>query len=134
MKKLIILISLSITLFGQFWSSYDSFAEYMHYETDYKTALTKAKKEDKPLFIVLVGEGCPFCHKLIDTILTKDYVREYINKKYIKLMLNDKDGDKIPAQLKRPFTPVTFIIDPFSEQIIDEVDGWMDEEHYLWHI
>lgn len=134
MKKLLILALLTFGLQAQFWSSYEAFAEYMKYETDYNKALKKAQKENKNLFVVLVSEGCPFCHKLIDTILTKDYVREYINKKYIRVLLNDKDGDKIPNNLKRPFTPVTFIIDPFSEQIIDEVDGWMDEEHYLWHI
>ena len=96
-------------------------------------ALAKAKKEHKPLFMVVVTNGCPFCEKLMDRILTKDYVREYIGKKYVTLIMN-KERQKVPKKYLRPFEPVTYIIDPESEQIIDEIDGYMEEEHYLWHL
>lgn len=116
------------------WDSYDQFAEYMGYERDYNKAIAIAKEKNKDLFVIEVSEGCPFCHRLVDKILTKESVREYINKKYIKLIIN-KDTDKnIPKKLLRPFSPVTFIIDAQSSQIIDEVDGWMEEDNYLWHI
>jgi len=106
----------------------------MGYERDYNKAIAIAKQKKKDLFVIEVSEGCPFCHHLVDTILTKDSVRDYINKKYVKLLINHDKDKNIPKNLLRPFSPVTFIIDAQSGQIIDEVDGWMEEENYLWHI
>ena len=133
MRSLVLLLTLFASLHARFWDDYNQFAKYMHYERNYDQALTLAKKEHKDLFVILVSDGCPFCHRLIDTILTKDGVRDYIDKKYVKLLIN-RDADKnYPKKLYRPFTPVTYIIDAQTEQIMDEIDGWMDEEHYLWH-
>ncbi len=120
-------------LYCSFWDDSKTFARYMHYETNYQKALAKAKREQKLLFVVVVTDGCPFCEKLMDRILTKDYVREYIDNKYVKLILN-KERQKVPKELYRPFEPVTYIIDPQTREIIDEIDGYMEEEHYLWHL
>ncbi len=133
LRSIIMILACSFALHAAFWDDYKIFAKYMHYETDYYKALSKAKKVNKPLFMVVVTSGCPFCEKLMDRILTKDYVREYIGKKYVTLIMN-KEEQKVPKKYLRPFEPVTYIIDPQSEQIIDELDGYMEEEHYLWHL
>ena len=133
MRKIVLILLCAFSLQAYFWDDYKMFAKYMHYETDYDKALLRAKKENKPLFMVVVTNGCPFCEKLMDRILTKDYVRKYIAKKYVTLIMN-KEQQKVPKKYLRPFEPVTYIIDPQSEQIIDEIDGYMEEEHYLWHL
>lgn len=116
------------------WDDYDEFAQYVGYERDYHKAIEIAKKEKKDLYVIEVSEGCPFCHRLVNEILIKKGVREYIEKKYVKLLIN-RDLDKnFPKNLRRPFTPVTYIIDAQTGQIIDEIDGWMEEENYLWHL
>jgi len=134
-KRLLLLILLMVSSLQAFtWDDYDQFAEYMGYEREYDKAIAMAKKENKDLFVVEVSEGCPFCHRLVDTILIKDSVRDYINKKYVKLLINQDTDKNVPKNLKRPFSPVTFIIDAQSGQIIDEIDGWMEEDNYLWHL
>ena len=133
MKKLFLLFAISVSLHAYFWDDYKVFAKYMGYETNYEKALAKAKKAHKPLFMVVITDGCPFCEKLMDNILTKDYVREYIAKKYITLIMN-KEEQKVPQKFIRPFQPVTYIVDPKTQRIIDEIDGYMEEEHYLWHL
>ncbi len=133
LRNIMIILLYTLSLHAAFWDDYKMFAKYMHYETNYDTALAKAKKEHKPLFMVVVTDGCPFCEKLMDRILTKDYVREYISKKYVTLIMN-KEKQKVPKKYIRPFEPVTYIIDPQSEQIIDELDGYMEERYYLWHL
>ncbi len=134
MVRVLIAIALTIlSLQAAFWDDYEIFAKYMHYETNYEKALARAQKENKPLFMVVVTDGCPFCEKLMDRILTKDYVREFIAKKYVPLIMN-KERQRVPKKFLRPFEPVTYIVDPASEQIVDEIDGYMEEEHYLWHL
>ena len=124
---------MTFSLHAAFWDDYEIFAKYMHYETNYGKALARAQKENKPLFMVVVTDGCPFCEKLMDRILTKDYVREFIAHKYVPLIMN-KERQHVPKKFLRPFEPVTYIIDPASGQIVDEIDGYMEEEHYLWHL
>ena len=133
MRKILLFLMITVSLQAYFWDDYKMFAKYMKYETSYQKALTKAKEANKPLFMVVVSEGCPFCIRLMDNILTKDYVREYISSKYVTLIMN-KDEQKIPQKYLRPFEPVTYIIDPQTEHIIDEIDGYMEEEYYLWHL
>ena len=133
LRNIMIILLCTLSLQAAFWDDYKMFAKYMHYETDYNKALAKAKKLHKPLFMVVVTDGCPFCEKLMDRILTKDYVRKYISKKYVTLIMN-KEEQKVPKKYIRPFEPVTYIIDPDSEQIIDELDGYMEERYYLWHL
>lgn len=133
-KKLLLLPLLSITLYANYWDDYNLFAQYMGYERDYNKAINIAKKEHKDLLVIFVSDGCPFCHRLVDTILTKKDIRDYINKKYIKVLINRDTDKNIPKKLIRPFSPVTYIIDAPSGQIIDEIDGWQEEESYLWHL
>ena len=133
-KQLLFLLLMVVTLQAYQWDDYDEFAHYVGYERDYNKAIEIAKKEKKDLYVIEVSEGCPFCHRLVNEILIKKGVREYIEKKYVKLLIN-RDLDKnFPKNLRRPFTPVTYIIDAQSGQIIDEIDGWMEEENYLWHL
>ena len=133
MKKLLLLLTVSLSLQGYFWDDYKMFAKYMHYETSYEKALQRAKKEQKPLFLVVVSDKCPFCKKLMDKTLTNKYVRAYITKKYVKLIMN-KEEQRVPKRYIRPFEPVSYIIDPKSNKIINEIDGYMDDEYYLWHL
>ena len=134
-KSLLLSIVLMVSSLQAFtWDDYNQFAEYMGYERDYDKAIAIAQKEKKDLFVIEVSEGCPFCHRLVDTILIKDSVRDYINKRYVKLLINRDKDKNIPKTLVRPFSPVTFIIDAQTGQIIDEIDGWMEEENYLWHL
>jgi len=106
----------------------------MGYERNYNKAINIAKKEHKDLLVIFVSDGSPFCHRLVDIILTKKEIRDYINKKYIKVLLNRDTDKNIPKKLIRPFSPVTYIIDAPSGQIIDEIDGWQEKENYLWHL
>lgn len=134
LKKILILLMFSVSLQADYWEDYNLFAKYMGYETDYYKAIALAKKEKKDLLFIMVNEGCPFCHRLIDKLLTKDGIREYIDKTYVKLIINSDKNKDFPKKLHRPFAPVTYIIEPESEQVVDEVDGWMEEEAYLWHL
>lgn len=60
MKVFFISCFLSLALFG---AHIDEFASNMGYHRDYKSALAQAKKENKVIMMVLVGDYCPWCRK-----------------------------------------------------------------------
>ena len=44
--------------------THETFAEDMGYETNYKSALEKAKKAGKPLMLFMTTSYCPWCRKI----------------------------------------------------------------------
>jgi len=116
---------------AQFFEDYKDFAKLMKYETSYERARETAIKEKKLLFVLFVKDGCPFCSKLEDNILTDKDVRKYIKKHYVALIINQNDG-KYPKFLDSYIAPVSYVIDPKSQKVLRKIVGYMEVDQYLW--
>ncbi len=111
--------------------SHDDFASQMKYETDYKTALKKAKKESKKVMLFMTTDYCPWCRKMENTILSQKNIDDKIKQKHITLILN-LDKKKFPKKLgKIKITPILYIIDPNSEKIEKNFIGYSNRERFL---
>jgi len=111
--------------------THETFAKDMGYETDYKTALSKAKKEGKALFILMTTSYCPWCRKLENRILSQHDIDAKIKAKYIPLMLN-LDKDSYPKKFaKTRFTPILYIVDAKDESIVHKFVGYSARGEFL---
>jgi len=111
--------------------THETFAADMGYETDYKTALTKAKKEAKPLMLFMTTSYCPWCRKLENSILSQEDIDKKIKEKYIPLTLNlDKDSYPEPLGETR-FTPILYIINASTEKIEHQFVGYSSRDEFL---
>jgi len=111
--------------------THETFAKDMGYETDYKTALAKAKKEGKGLFIFMTTSYCPWCRKLENRILSQHDIDAKIKAKYIPLMLN-LDKDSYPEQFaKTRFTPILYIVDAKDGSIKHKFVGYSARGEFL---
>ena len=129
-----LLVFIFITnLYPIVFGDYISFANYMGYEIDYNKAIKKAKDQKKDLFIFIIKDGCKFCHKMMDEVLSDSGVDNYISKNYVKLILHRTRSKYIPAYLlKRRFTPISFIVDYKTIKIKQMIVGYMETDQYLW--
>lgn len=127
MKKLVVLFLLSTLAFAE---SYKEFALKNGYETDYKTALTKAKKENKEIFFVLVANYCPWCKKLEKRKLSREPVRSFVKKHYVALILNRQEHN-FPKQFESPVIPMIYIVDTKNEKIKESVMGYTQATEYF---
>lgn len=110
---------------------HQNFAKDVGYETSYKSALAKAKKAGKPIFIFMTTNYCPWCRKLENRVLAQQEVDSKIKQKYIPLMLN-LDTDSFPKALaKTRFTPILYIVDSKSEQILHQFVGYSNHDLFL---
>lgn len=108
-----------------------SFAAKIQYETDYKKALDKAKKEQKFLMVVMSTNYCPWCRKLENRILFKEEIDKDIKAQFVPLMLNFSEKN-FPSYLNDiAITPVIYIIDPLSEKIQHTFVGYNNHESFL---
>ena len=121
-------LTLLITLSTVFAADALKSAKLLGYETDYQTAITKAKKEHKMVLLVIVQDPCPYCDRLVHKTLVTPCVQRRM-KHYVPLIV-DKHG-KFPKQFKPPFIPISYVVDPNKETITYEIVGALPYKDYL---
>ncbi len=108
----------------------NNFAAAMGYETNYETALKKAKKAQKNVMLVLVSNYCPWCRKFEQRVLLKKEVDAVIQKNYIPLIIN-KERDSFPKELDMAFTPIIHFIDYKTLRSYKSLLGYNSKEEFL---
>ncbi|WP_457593130.1 thioredoxin family protein [Hydrogenimonas sp.] len=105
------------------------FAE-IEWQSSYEAALEKAKEVNKPILVLLVSEHCRWCHKLQERTLKNPDVENFINRRFIPLLVNrDKGG--YPAFIKSKYVPTTFYISPDEKMLIKPVAGYWEPYDYM---
>jgi len=128
MKVLFILFLFVCTLLG---TNIDKFAKEMHFERDYAIALAKAKKENKVLVIVLSADYCPWCRKFERKVLNSQLIKVKLDEEFITLVVDNKyDIKTFPAKFKTHYTPMSFMINPHNENILEESPGYVKKNAY----
>lgn len=125
MKKIFLILVMAISLFGA--NAADA-AFALGYEEVYKTALAKAKKEDKILMMVIVKEPCPYCDALVERTLDTPETKAKL-KDFVPLIIDVHDS--FPKDMKPPFTPMTNFINPTNNDVIWEVPGYSKKADFL---
>ena len=111
--------------------THENFASEMGYETNYQAALSRAKKEGKPLMLFMTTSYCPWCRKLESRILARADIDARIKEKYVPLALN-LDKDSYPEQFaKTRFTPILYIVNSKDESIEHKFVGYSSREAFL---
>ncbi|NKQ41853.1 MAG: thioredoxin fold domain-containing protein [Sulfurovum sp.] len=111
--------------------THENFAEHMGYETDYKVALAKANKENKPLFIFMSMSYCPWCCKIENRMLSKSDIDSKIKAKYIPVKLNFSRKN-FPIQFREiALTPTLYIVNPKTEKIVHQFVGYSNRGEFL---
>ena len=129
MKKLLTILLLTLTLFG---AKVDEFATEMGFERDYKTALAKAKKENKPLMMVLGADYCPWCRKFERKTLSSKLIKPKLDKEVITLVVDKKfDIKSFPKEFQTQLTPRVFFIDPNTGKSFYQTVGYVKKKKYL---
>jgi len=129
MKQLLILALLTLSLFG---ADIDEFATKMGFERDYKTALTKAKAEHKPLMMVLGADYCPWCRKFERKTLSSKLIKPELDKRVVTLVVDKKfDIKSFPKEFQTQLTPRVFFIDPKNGKSFYETVGYVKKKVYL---
>ena len=129
MKILLIFLMLTLTLFS---AHVDEYAKEMGFERDYKTALAKAKREKKPLMMVLGADYCPWCRKFERKTLSSSLLKPYLKNNVVVLIVDKKyDIDSFPKEFRTSFTPKVFFIDPSTQKSFHQTTGYMKKKDFL---
>ncbi len=131
MRVLAFWMVLAVMLQANIFEDYKDFARLMKYELDYEQARKKAIAQHKLLLVLYVKDGCPFCTKLEEEVLTDRDVRKFIKERYVSAIVNEYHKN-FPDFLLSRIAPVTYIIEPKSQKVVKEIIGYMEMDQYLW--
>lgn len=103
-------------------------AKMLGYESDYKTAVAKAKQENKMLLMVIVQEPCRYCDRLVKETLSTPCVQRRM-KHFVPLIVDKHSA--YPQQFKPPMIPMSFVVDPNQEKVTFEIVGAVPYKEYI---
>jgi hypothetical protein len=91
-------------------------------------AYEQAKKENKPLFFVVVSAGCPHCVSFFENTIHPNF--EMINRDFEFAFSDIARGDKVPSNIKfSGTTPSTYIIAPNGQTLLGPLEGNFDSKY-----
>ncbi|WP_455755625.1 thioredoxin family protein [Sulfurimonas sp.] len=128
MKIIFLVFVFSFTLFA---AHIDEFASNMGYYRDYNKALSQAKKEDKVIMLVIIGDYCPWCRKFERKTLQRAKVAINVQNNFIPLIVDKNyDKDKYPARFSTQIVPTVYYIEPKKEQQLFQSLGYIKRDEY----
>ncbi|HQS66323.1 MAG TPA: thioredoxin family protein [Sulfuricurvum sp.] len=119
MKKIFFLLMFSISVFG---------AE-IAWNTSYDSARAKAKKESKPLMVLITSEDCRWCRKLEATTLQDEEIISRINTQFQAINVT-KDKSVYPKSLTAKMVPMSYFLDPSNGKVLYSIPGYWESEDY----
>lgn len=118
MKKIILLTLLMANLFAGEIAWNDTFA----------AAQAKAKKESKPMMVLITSEQCRWCRKLEATTLSDDEVISKINTRFVPVHVT-RDKSIYPRTLTAKMVPMSYFLDG-NGKILYSIPGYWTVEDY----
>lgn len=130
MKYFFKLLTLSLLCNSFAFSANNQFIQEFSYLQNYEYAKKRSIKEKKPLMVMFVTKVCPWCKKLENQTLSKEYINAYVHQNFIPLML-DKDSDKYPSFLKPKVVPTIYFVKPKENRFFDSIIGYKHRKEFF---
>ncbi len=118
MKKIILLLLLTHSLFC---------AEIAWQET-FAHAQAKAKKESKPMLVIITTEQCRWCRKLEATTLSDDEIISKINTRFVPVHVT-RDKSVYPKTLSAKMVPMSYFLDE-NGKVLYSMPGYWPTDDY----
>ena len=99
------------------------------WNTSYDSARAKAKKESKPLMVLITSEDCRWCRKLEETTLQDEEIISRINTQFQAINVT-KDKSVYPKSLTAKMVPMSYFLDPSNGKVLYSIPGYWESEDY----
>lgn len=119
MKKLLLLVFMAVYILGA----------DINWNTSYDQALSKAKKENKPLMVLITSEQCRWCRKLENITLQDESIVNRINGNF-QVVNVTKDKSNYPKNLTAKMVPMSYFLDPKTGKVLYSIPGYWESEDY----
>ncbi|MDP2079116.1 MAG: DUF255 domain-containing protein, partial [Sulfuricurvum sp.] len=122
-----------LTLFSFIYAAQiDEFAAEVNYLRNYEMAIKTAKKQNKIVMLVVVGDYCPWCKKFERKTLTDSAIMAKTNESFVAIIIDKyKDKGKYPQEFSAPLIPAVFFINPKDGKSLQETVAYMKPDEFM---
>ncbi len=101
--------------------------------TPYKTALESAKKEGKPLFVMLYADWCPHCNQMKKEVFSDPTVTDFLRKNFVCVWKNieKEEGIILKDKFNTKSLPTFLFIDQNNETLLYALKGESKKADFL---
>jgi thioredoxin-related protein len=102
-------------------------------DVTYKTALENAKKQGKPLFVMLYADWCPHCNQMKKEVFSDPAVMDFLNKNYVCIWKNieKEEGTALKNKYNTKSLPAFLFLDPNTETLLYALKGESKKVDFL---
>lgn len=100
----------------------------VQWNSSFAEAQAKAKKESKPMLVLITSEQCRWCRKLEMTTLEDDAVAEQINSRFAAVHVT-RDKSVYPKELTAKMVPMSYFLSP-EGKVLYSIPGYWPAEDY----
>ena len=113
------------------FSALFAFGAKVDWATDYKSAVERAKKENKGIFLMLSQPGCPLCKMMKEGVLKNgESATEELSQNFVSVEVNIlKDGWN--KKFRAFATPTFYILDKNENKIGRQLIGETSEDELV---
>jgi thioredoxin-related protein len=104
------------------------YAAEISWNDTFASAQSKAKKESKPMLVIITTEQCRWCRKLEATTLSNDEIVTKINTRFVPVHVT-RDKSIYPKSLTAKMVPMSYFVDG-NGNVIHAMPGYWDVEDY----
>lgn len=120
LKKIILMLALVSAVF----------AAQVEWAPNYKTAIEKAKKENKLIFLMLSQPGCPSCIQMKELFKKDELLANEINTNFVAVEVNILK-DEWNKKFRAYATPTFYFLDKNENKIGRQFVGGADGGEFL---
>ncbi|MFC0777363.1 thioredoxin family protein [Flavobacterium sp. HJSW_4] len=124
--RFLLILFLSVT-----FQTITSQNQFVPVDVPYQTALENAKKEGKPLFVMLYADWCPHCNLMKTEVLSDPTVMDFLNKNFVCTYKNieKEEGIALKNKFNTKSLPTFLFIDG-NETLIYALKGEMKKPEF----
>ena len=102
----------------------------VQFYTDFETALSAAKEQNKPLFVYARSDSCGWCKKFEEETFTNRSVFRTLNKNFILVSIDVFTQENETRDFRIRGTPTEIFLDPNGAEI-KRIPGYTDTQSFL---
>ncbi|MDG2384231.1 MAG: thioredoxin domain-containing protein [Pirellulaceae bacterium] len=95
----------------------------VNWQTDYRQAQQTRIDKQMPMLIYLTMDGCPHCHRMLETSYENKLVAGQITTQYVPAIINGSRQEDLAKQFGVRIYPTTFIVGP-DNRVVDKMEGF----------
>jgi thiol-disulfide isomerase/thioredoxin len=110
-------------------------SQFVPDDTPYKIALENAKKEGKPLFIMLYADWCPHCSQMKKEVFSDTNVMDFLKANYVCIWKNieKEEGKALKDKYNTKSLP-TFLFLDANETLLYALKGEMKTPEFMTEV